>query len=311
MISVLIPVFNEVKFIHKLIDSLLMALPQPSEVFLMDGNSTDGTVEVIKEYELKDPRIKLIHNEKKYVSFGFNKTFPVSKGEYLCLLGAHAEYPIDFFSTGIKYLESNECDIVGGPLIQKGHTENGKTIAYCMSSKFGVGDTEFRTESKKMFVDSVAFAIYKREVFEKAGLLNEKLIRNQDDELHYRLNAYGFKILMVPEMACSYYVRESIPKLFSQYFQYGIYKPLVLKLVKSSVRLRHLIPAFFVLYILSLPLAIIFPIYFLPLLFYLFLDLYFSFKNTLSLSQKLFALAVFPSLHFSYGMGFIIGLFKK
>ncbi|MDZ7648838.1 MAG: hypothetical protein U5K54_17615 [Cytophagales bacterium] len=114
---------------------------------------------------------------------------------------------------------------VGGPLIQKGKSEKGKAIAHAMSSKLGVGDTEFRTDSKKQYVDSVAFAMYKREIFDSIGVMDEQLIRNQDDELHYRMNAAGYRILMVPEMQCVYYVRETLRGLFKQYFQYGLFKP--------------------------------------------------------------------------------------
>lgn len=310
-LSIIIPVYNESKYIAALLDSLLTPDGIEKEIFLVDGGSTDGTLEQVATYQQQHPNIIVVHNEKKFVSFGFNKAFPITKGKYITLMGAHAKYPPAFFSTGISHLERDECDAVGGPLLQDGKTSTGKAIAYCMSAKFGVGGTEFRTERKKMYVDSVAFAIYKRTVFEKSGLLDEELIRNQDDELHYRLNAAGYRILMIPEMECTYFVRDSLKGLFKQYFQYGIYKPLVLKKVSSGIRIRHLVPAAFTLYLLSLPLAVWFPAWLIPLALYLLLDLYFSMKSkTLGISQKLTCLLIFPALHLSYGTGFMLG-FKK
>ncbi len=309
-LTALIPVFNEEKYISPLLSSLNTALPPDSEIFVMDGGSTDSTKEKISLFNKAGFALNVIDNPKRFVSHGFNLIYPQSQGQYICLLGAHAEYPVDFFRSGLNYLEKDECDAVGGPLIQKGKSETGKAIAYCMSTKFGVGDTEFRTETKKMYVDSVAFAIYKREIFEKVGLLDEELIRNQDDELHYRINAAGLRILMVPEMACVYYVRDTLRGLFKQYFQYGLYKPLVFKKVRKGIRLRHLIPSLFVLYVFSLPFMIWRPFWGIFLVVYIGLTTHFSFNNALNLKQKFICLLTFPTLHLSYGLGFLLGLRK-
>ena len=313
LLSIIIPIYNEEKYIGHLLESITGINSVNKEFFLVDGGSTDGTLEIIDKHKRQNENIHLIHNPERFVSHGFNKAFPLTKGKYITLLGAHAIYPNSFFETGIPYLESGECDVVGGPLQQLGKTETGQAIAYCMSSKFGVGGSEFRTETKKMYVDSVAFAIYKRAVFEKTGLLDEELIRNQDDELHYRINAAGFRILMVPEMRCSYYVRNNLKSLFRQYFQYGLYKPLVLKKVHSGIRLRHLIPAIFCLYIISIPIVGWFSSWIVPLALYSALALYFSIvkSDTLTGKQKLICLIIFPTLHISYGSGFIIGLKKN
>jgi glycosyltransferase involved in cell wall biosynthesis len=310
IISIIIPTYNEINYIDELINSLLKNNIKDSEILFADGGSTDGTQEVIKKYCAKYPFIKLIENEKQFVNFGFNKAFKQSTGKYVTLMGAHAKYPPDFFVNAIKYLVADECDAVGGPLIQSGTTSKGKAIAYCLSSKFGVGNTEFRVYKDKRYVDSVAFAVYKREVFEKAGLLDEDLIKNHDDEFHYRLNKFGFRILMVPEMQCEYFVRNSFAGLFKQYYNYGLYKPLVFAKLKTGIRLRHLIPPLFALYVLFLPLAIIFPFYLIPVAFYLIGDFYFSFINSNSFKIKIFSFLAFPIIHFSYGLGFLFGLGK-
>lgn len=312
-VSVLIPILNEVNHIDDLLNSLLDEdIGGHCEFLLIDGGSTDGTLEKIETWRKRYPLIYRIDNPQRYVSFGFNKAFKVSTGKYIALLGAHAEYPTGFLKNGMQYLDSNQGDAVGGPLIQKAKTLWGRGIALAMSSKLGVGNTEFRTSTAKRFVDSVAFAMYKREVLDEIGLLDEELIRNQDDEFHYRMNASGYKILMVPEMQCVYYVRESLAGLFSQYFQYGLYKPLVLRKVKSGIRLRHLIPACFVLYLL-----LIWPGFLclglfsvLPLIVYSVIIFLTSIANRLSWQSKLSALFAFPVLHISYGIGFLLGLRK-
>jgi glycosyltransferase involved in cell wall biosynthesis len=311
IISILCPVLNEAAHIDNLVAKFLFNDGIEKELFFIDASSTDDTKQKITELQKTHKNLFVITNPQKYVSFGFNKAFLQTKGKYIAFLGAHADYPELYFKHALKYLDANECDAIGGPLEQKGKTDTGKAIAYCMSHRFGVGGTEFRTSNEKQYVQSVAFAIYKREVFENTGLLDEQLLRNQDDELHYRLNAHGYKILMVPEMKCSYYVRGSVIALFSQYFQYGLFKPLVLKKVKSGMRIRHLIPTLFVLYFLSLPLAYFCFWWFLPLALYVLLDLIFSFGNSLRFSQKIKSLLVFPALHIAYGTGFLAGMLKN
>ena len=311
LVSIICPVLNEEAYVENLVSKFLAPDGIEKELFFVDGGSSDSTKEKITALQLKYPNLFIVDNPQKYVSFGFNKAFPQTKGKYIAFLGAHADYPVTFFKTAVEHLERNECDAIGGPLEQKGKTDTGKAIAYCMSHKFGVGGTEFRTSDKKQYVQSVAFAVYKRDVFQKVGLLDEQLLRNQDDEFHYRLNAHGFRILMVPEMRCSYYVRGSISGLFRQYYQYGVFKPLVLKKVRSGMRLRHLIPSFFLLYFLSLPLAFFFWAWLLPLALYVFFDFCFSFFNKLTFIQKLKALIIFPTLHIAYGSGFLPGLLKN
>lgn len=310
-VSIICPVFNEGNYIANLLDTLLLPESISKEIILVDGGSGDATLSIIKERMKGDNRIKLVHNPKRFVSHGFNLAYRECSAAYIAFVGAHALYPEQYFSKAVAYLKNDEADAVGGPLIQTAKGEKGRGIAFAMSCPFGVGGTEFRTLSEKKYVQSVAFAVYKKSVFEKAGLLDEQLIRNQDDEFHYRMNAMGMRILMVPELSCTYFVRESYSSLFSQYFQYGYYKPLVLKKVSSGLRPRHLIPAFFALYLISIPLAFCFPFWLIPFVLYLFGAIYFSLKKQNGKRGGLFALLSFPVLHISYGLGFLKGLLLR
>jgi hypothetical protein len=117
-------------------------------------------------------------------------------------------------------------------------------------------------------------------------------------------------MLMVPEMASEYYVRESIKLLFKQYYGYGFFKPLVFKKLKYGIKLRHIIPPLFSIYILLFPIAIYFPIFLLPIFIYLFIILLISFVKPKGLVVKFVTPFVFFTIHFAYGLGFILGLLK-
>ncbi|MBK7870845.1 MAG: glycosyltransferase family 2 protein [Saprospiraceae bacterium] len=309
-LSIIIPTLNESSHIKNLVNTIKTLDNTEKEILIVDGGSTDDTVAQVKKLAENSSNIRLVENPDKYVSQGFNRAFQLTRGQYISLIGAHSIYPKGYFSTCIQEIESGSCNVAGGRLVHKGDSNIGRAISYCMSSKFGVGDTEFRTMRKKMYVDSVAFAVYHRSVFESAGLLDEELIRNQDDEFHYRLNKAGFRILMLPDLEIIYFVRDSLAKLFSQYYQYGFYKPLVIKKVRSGMRVRHLIPSLFVLYLFTLPIAIFWLWWLIPIIIYTIGAFIYSFFNDAPLKIKMIMPLVFPVLHISYGIGFLAGIRK-
>lgn len=307
-VSLIVPVLNEYQHLKPLVDSLASGDSNvETEIVFVDAGSTDGTGDVLRRLANERGNIKVVPNKRRFANFAFNEGFAHTTGKYIGFLGAHAIYPGGYIRIAFEHLERDECDVVGGPLVHVGRTDTGRAIAACMSSRFGVGGTEFRTSREKAFVDSVAFGIYRRAMIEDIGLMDEDLIRNQDDEFHYRARSCGYRILMLPELQSQYFVRESLRSVFIQYFRYGSYKPLVLRKVASGTRPRHLVPALFVAYLASVWLALLWPVWLLPLVAYLLLDLWFSLSGDESLRIKSVKTFVFPCLHVAYGLGFIVG----
>ncbi len=310
-LSIICPTYNEIDFIEKVVATLCFEDGLKKEILIVDGGSTDGTVEKVKQLQLKYSNLIYLNNLRKTSTTAFNLGCKNSQGENIAFVGAHASYSENYFSVGVKALRDGTCDAIGGTLEQVGKTPVGKAIAYAMSSKAGVGNTEFRTSKERMFVDSVAFAIYKKSMIDQVGLMDESLSVNQDDEFHYRINSKGFKIMMEPKMQATYFVRDSYLKLFKQYFRYGLYKPSVLRKVKGAVRVRHLIPSLFVIYLLTLPLIVINKLWLIPLVIYLILITGISLNCKSNLLVKVLCIPVFPVLHISYGFGFLFGLFIR
>ena len=169
----------------------------------------------------------------------------------------------------------------------------------------------FRISSRKKIVDTVPFPIYKRLVLDDVGTYDEQLIRNQDDELNYRCTSMGYKILMHPDLKTEYFVREKLTDLWIQYFQYGLFKPLVLKKVPKSGRFYQFLPFLFVLSnLIFFSLTFLNWIFITPVFLYLTMAIIFSLRIQRSLFDSIFSVAVFPCLHISYGLGFIFGIKK-
>ena len=193
---------------------------------------------------------------------------------------------------------------MGGILktIPKKNTLWARAIALLLSSSFGAGNSAFRTGVEKpTWVDTVFGGCYKKQIFDKVGLFNEKLVRSQDMEFAQRLKKFGAKILLVPDIVAYYYPKDTLWGFLKHNIKDGVWAVYPLKFVRIPFKLRHYIPLIFVL---TLPFSI-WP--------YIPVSLYFSFK--IAKREKdlrlLFAMPiVFFVRHFAYGMGSIFGIIK-
>jgi glycosyltransferase involved in cell wall biosynthesis len=322
-VSIIIPCRNEKKYIGKCLDSIIFNdYPKNRfEVLVVDGMSNDGTREIVKNYSEKYPFIKILDNPKKFTCFAFNIGVKEAKGKIIMLMGAHAGYEKDYISKCLKYLKEYKADNVGGIIktVPKINTLWAKAIAYSLSSFFGVGTSYFRRGSKKpKWVDTVFGGCYKKEVFDKVGLFNEKLIRSQDFEFNKRLKKAGGKILLVPEIVAYYYPQSSLKDFLKHYFRDGVWTTYPLKFGIRIFSWRHLIPLFFVsgligLGILSIFFSIFWWLFLFIVGFYFLINIYFSF--TIAKREKdlrfLFLMPItFVSRHLGYGLGPLWGLIK-
>ena len=305
-VSVIIPCRNEKKYIGKCLDTILeQDYPKEKiEVLVIDGMSEDKSREIIKNYSVKFPFIKLLENPKKFTNFAFNIGVKESKGRVIMIMGAHAGYKKDYISKCVKYLKEYDADNVGGVMktLPSKDTVFAKAIAICLSHFFGAGGSWFRTGSKEIrLVDTVFGGCYKKEVFDKVGLFNENLLRSQDMEFNLRLKKAGGKIILAPDIVFYYYPSPTLKEFYLHNFEDGIWAILPLKFMKRTLKLRHYIPLFFVL---SLPLSI---------WLYIPISIYFSVR--ISFREKNFRLffimpIVFATRHIGYGLGSIWGAIK-
>ena len=191
----------------------------------------------------------------------------------------------------------------------------GNAIAKMLSSKFGVGNSQFRTNGESGYVDTVPFRTFKREVSSKYGGYDERLVRNQDNEMNFRIRKNGGKIYLSSDIHLSYYCRNSINEISTMARKNGMWNIITMKLCPGSMGWRHFIPFLFVISVLGLGiLGMIHSIFWmllgLELSLYFILDVLFSIRQA-SGAREFFALIIlFPIFHVSYGFGSIIGLAK-
>ncbi|MBA7544073.1 hypothetical protein ES705_36419 [subsurface metagenome] len=321
-ISIIIPCRNEERYIAKCLDSIITQdFPLDNlEVLVVDGMSEDKTVQVIKSYNKEPLSIKLLKNPKKITPCAFNLGIRYSKADIIIIIGAHSTIGKNYISKLVNYLYEYNVDNVGGLLVVlPGNTKIlAKSIVLALSHPFGVGNAHYKIGSKELkYVDTVFGGCYRKEVFEKIGLFNEKLIRNQDIEFNLRLKKAGGKILLVPGIISYYYARSSLRALAKNNFLNGFWVIYSTKFAKIPFSIRHLIPFFFILSVCgSLILSFIYRsfIYLFVLVFmaYLISNIFFSLGISFKKGFKHFIPVIlsFATLHFSYGFGSLWGLIK-
>lgn len=316
-VSIVIPCRNEKNYIQKCLDSFInQTYPKELyEVLVCDGMSDDGTREIVKRYEEKYYNVHLLNNDGLTAPKAMNIGIIHSKAESIIIFGAHAYADKYFIQKNVELLYRNkEIGCVGGTLETISENVKGEAIALAMSSPFGVGNALFRYAKEETYVDTVAFGAYKRTVLDEIGYFDDELVRNQDDEINFRVTKAGYKILLSPQIRATYYSRGSLKKLWRQYFQYGFWKVRVMQKHGGTPSIRHLVPMAFVLgnigaAILSMFFKSIFYIWMAVLGLYIIGDLISASKLTKGKRNLLkYVPIVFPILHFSYGLGFLDGI---
>jgi GT2 family glycosyltransferase len=234
------------------------------------------------------------------------------------IMGAHCRYPRNYVGALVHSLETTSADNVGGlcRTLPGSDALIAHAIALALAHPFGVGNSYFRIGiSHPKWVDTVPFGCYRRKVFDRIGLFDEELIRNQDDELNQRLLASGGRILLIPDVVSEYYARDSLKKVARMYYQYGYFKPLVARKLGRVGTFRQTVPAAFLLSLIAtLFLSTVFFIarwaFAAILLLYgilLAIAIASSFKRA-GVRVSLLLAPAFVTIHFSYGWGSLVGL---
>ena len=249
MISVVIPCLNESRYIDSTLQSLLDQVDpgEDWEVIVADGRSDDGTRDRLNFWQQEYAQFRWVDNPKQTTPHALNAGIAASQGQTIIILGAHAQVDPDFLVRNAELLRAHpESGCVGGVVEQVHGSDRSRQIGAAMSTLFGVGDARFRTGGIAGHVDTVAFGAYRKEVLDEIGWFDEALVRNQDDELNYRLLHSGWRIWFDPRIRSNYHVRSTYDKLLKQYHQYGYWKVFVNRKHGTITTWRQTIPAIFI-----------------------------------------------------------------
>lgn len=320
-VSVICPFYNEERYVRPCVESILRQdFPKTDmEVLFVDGMSTDGSRRLLDSYCSQYPFMKVLDNPDRIVPCAMNLAIAQSSGEFILRLDMHAAYETNYVSALVSRSEELNAANVGCPMqtnvLHK--TSVSLAIREVLCNRFGVGNATFRLGVDKVKeVDTVPFGCFLRSVFEKYGLYDVRLVRNQDIELNKRIVRNGGKIFIVPDTSCTYFAREKYSALAKNNFQNGKWNILTVFYTKEfqSLSLRHFVPLLFLcsLVIPSLLGLFFSPFFYLSLVSFSLYLLLISYEtcrivrnNGLSFVCLILA---FITLHLSYGVGSVAGV---
>jgi glycosyltransferase involved in cell wall biosynthesis len=319
LVSVVMPVRNEEQFLESALAGVLATRALSIEVLVIDGRSTDGTVEVARRVAAADPRVRLMDNPAKVAATALNLAIAAARGEIIVRLDGHSRVDASFVPILVAHLLRSGAANTGGVWVTLpgAATAEAEAIALVLSSPYGVGGATYRTgATAPTWVDTVPFGCWKRATLLGLGGFDETVGRNEDDELNGRILANGGRILLVPEVRINYYARSTLARLGQMYFQYGWFKPLVLRKARRAFTLRQFAPPLAVLGLLggaAWSLLAADPWMWLGLVPWVAYSLYLTVATVLLMQGKSVRLwpwvpAVLATIHLSNGAGFLRGM---
>ena len=318
LVSIILPIRNEARYIARCLQAVLTQdYPRDRiEILVVDGMSEDGTREMVARFAAQDPRVQLIDNPQRIVPTAMNRGIRLAHGSVVVRVDGHAVIAEDYVRRCIQDLAKVDADCVGGAICTIGETWVASAIAIAQSSPFGVGNAAFRYATSAQHVDTLAFGAYRRQVFDRIGLFDEELVRNQDDEFNFRLLRRGGKIWLDPEIRSDYFSRATLSALWNQYREYGFWKVRVIQIHSQPASWRHLVPGAFVLTLLAsavLSFVLGSPIVGLAAAaLYALVSLSASFWLGVHKGWRYVPIlpVAFATMHMAYGVGFLAGLVR-
>jgi succinoglycan biosynthesis protein ExoA len=323
-VSIIIPCRNEEEFIGKCLDSLVTNdYPKDRlEVLVVDGMSEDRTRAIVQGYAARFPFIRLLENPRKVTPAALNLGIEEMKGDVFMRIDAHASYPGDYVSKCLFHLRTHSADNVGGVIRTEPRTNTvtSKAIAYCMSHRFGSGTAAFRSGSlTSRWTDTVFGGCYRKETFRRVGRFDERLVKTQDREFNQRLRDAGGKILVVPEIRCTYFARSGLVEFSRYMFQAGLWPFFGSRLCgRRFYSLRNFVPLAFVLSLIGTLTASLF----VPITWWLLAAIgliygiaAIAFSLPLIIKERdlrylIVVPLVFAITHLLYGIGSMVGILK-
>jgi len=316
-VSIIITARNEEKYLPMLFEDILnQTFPlQNIEVVLMDSNSTDNTRLVMEEFKKNNETlsVQIVTNERQIQAAGFNEGVKHATGDVVLKIDAHSRIPADFVQKNVDEILAGAY-VCGGnrPTVVDSADDFSKTLHIVEESALGSSIANYRKSDVKRKVNSIFHGMYRKEVFDKVGLADERLLRTEDNEFHYRVRKAGYDIIFNPEIESYQYIRPTFTKMIQQKFANGYWIGLTSHVCRDCLSLFHFGPGVFVATLLVLMILTL--VSFVPLLTVVFLYLLAVLGlSVFEISKQKFnpTLLLIPvimiAIHFAYGVGTIKG----
>ena len=302
VVSFVMPVLNEEKYLERAVASVFeqdLPVGFSSEFIVALGPSTDQTNRIAKQLQLRYPELVLVDNPVGTTSVGLNLAIKSSNGEIIVRVDAHSQLTDGYVKTAIAILDADKgIGNVGGQMLAEGQSSFEDAVAWAYKSPYGLGAAKFHVGGEAGEVDTVYLGVFRKEALLAAGLFDESVIRGQDWELNQRIRGLGYTIWFDPKLKVIYRPRSNLLALGLQFFKTGVWRGRLSRADFPRISPRYLAP----------PALVIGSLLYLPGQIYILVVLFVAFTAAnLSAKGKLWLVAVLPTMHYLWGIGFILG----
>ena len=321
LVSVVVGLLNEEKFLPRLIEDFKKQTYNHNEIELIfiDGMSKDDSWKILEDFKNSNHDfydVVLLKNPKVILSAGMNVGIKAARGECILKVDCHSHITDNFIENNVKIIEEGE-DVCGGPRpnIIENADNFSKTLLLVEENMFGSGIADYRKKTTKKYVSSVFQGMYKKSIFDKIGLLDEKVGRVEDNELHFRIRKNGYKIRYSNDILSYQYTRPTLKRMLKQKYSNGYWIGKVSHVYPKAFSIFHFVPLAFVLAIIfslcMIPITSIFiillsSVYF---LFTILITIMTIINNKFNITILLMPIILFL-IHVYYGVGTLVGLIK-
>ena len=321
------PVLNEARYLETAIATVLdQDYAGEKELILALGPSTDGTDELVARLSAADPRITSVRNPDTDIPVGLNLAIKASRFPIIVRVDAHSELEPGYTSRAVETLERTGAANVGGIMHARGKTAFQSAAARGYNSRFGLGGARYHGGGDEGQAESAYLGVFRREVLTEVGYFDESIRRGEDWELNLRIRAAGHAVWFDPALQVTYWPRENWSKLVRQFCATGIWRGELVRRYGGRNPWRFFVPPVLVLTVLaSVILGVLqltgvvsgWPSAVASLVYVgsgayvlLVLGLAFIADRGSSFLDRWFFVVVLPTMHLSWGVGFIIGLVR-
>jgi glycosyltransferase involved in cell wall biosynthesis len=296
------PVRNEEKYLARAVESVFaQAAPGKTELILAIAPSSDMTRAIAEELQSNFKNLKIIDNPTGDTASGLNLAIAAASYEVIVRVDAHSQLTENYLKTALEVLSETGAANVGGRMHAVGVSPLQQAVAFGYNNRVGLGGGSFHVGGKAGTVETVYLGVFQKSWLQKVGGFDPKWVRGQDWELNQRIRSAGGVVWFDPRLVVNYFPRSSLSALARQFYQTGVWRGALTRQAPFLSSIRYWIP----------PLFVVAALFGFPLWLYLLFIGLIAF-NALELPNgvKLRVLLVLPTMHFSWGIGFWVGLIR-
>jgi cellulose synthase/poly-beta-1,6-N-acetylglucosamine synthase-like glycosyltransferase len=314
-ISIVVPIRNEEATIERLTRSLLdQDYPHDRyEILMADGGSSDRTLDLLALVDV-EARVRVLGNPGRTAPAALNVAIAEARGDIVTRVDGHSYVAPDYLSRIVAVMEETGESVVGGPVRMLADTPFREALVAALYSKIAVGAVPYRTLQKRAYVESLQTGSFRRAVLVQVGRFDEGLAVVEDLDMNTRIRKAGYKLLLDPSIRFWYLPRPSLGALWRQIYAVGLVKARILRKHPDIFKWKYVLPSAFVGALAgALVLAVTGATAGLAFLAaYAVVVAGFALSHAPRLGAGALRLvAILPTLHVGYGLGFLAGATEK